>query len=86
MAGSADRAAAAWAASPARRSCRCFLAGIGLSVVVSGAQELGDRERLASARTFIFFRDTNLTDALFRAEGPVSLVARSRRRTIARTR
>ena len=43
-------------------------AGIGPGLLVSGAQELGDRERHPAALVFIFFRDTNLTDVMFRLD------------------
>ena len=40
-----------------------------LGLLVPGAEELGDRERDSGlAVVFVFFRDTNLTDVLFRLD------------------
>ena len=58
--------------------------GSGSAYLVSRAQELGDRQRRQPRVVFVFFRDTNLTDVLFRLDEH-SAGRSTPARTIART-
>ena len=74
----ADRSAAVRAASAGRRWRRSSMPAAARRLVVPRAQELGHRQRHPPAgAVFIFFRDTNLTNVLFRIDATV--VARHRR-------